>query len=56
MGIICCCEPIEDKEEKKEKLLEELERIYDNIPKYFIKMLLGDFNARIGRKSHKNQF
>jgi hypothetical protein len=28
----------------------ELERIFDKFPKYHMKILLGDFNAKVGRK------
>jgi len=46
-GIICCYWPTEDKQdEKKEEFLEELERAYDNIPRHYIKALLGDFNSK----------
>jgi exonuclease III len=29
---------------------EELEGVFDNFPKYHMKILLGDFNAKVGRK------
>jgi hypothetical protein len=29
----------------------ELERVFDKFPKYGMKILLGDFNANVGRKS-----
>jgi hypothetical protein len=28
----------------------ELERVFDKFPKYRMKILLGDFNANVGRK------
>jgi hypothetical protein len=38
--------PIEDKtDDVKDSFYEELERVFDKIPKYNIKILLGDFNA-----------
>jgi hypothetical protein len=43
--------PIEDKiDNVKDSLYEELERVFNNIPKYHIKILLGDFNAKVGRE------
>jgi hypothetical protein len=29
---------------------EELEHVFDKFPKYHIKILLGDFNAKVGRE------
>jgi exonuclease III len=41
----------EDKtEDVKESFYEELERVFDKFPKYHIKILLGDFNAKVGRE------
>jgi endonuclease/exonuclease/phosphatase family metal-dependent hydrolase len=34
----------------KGSFYEELERIFDKFPKYHMKILLGDFNAKVGRK------
>ena len=30
---------------------EELEQVFDNFPKYHMKILLGDFNAKVGREN-----
>ena len=30
-------------------LYEELERVFDHFPRYHMKLLLGDFNAKLGR-------
>ena len=30
---------------------EELEQVFDYFPKYHMKMLLGDFNAKVGREN-----
>jgi len=50
MGIICSYGPTEDgQDEKKEEFMEEFDRAYDNIQRHCIKLLLGDFNAKIGR-------
>jgi exonuclease III len=32
----------------KDSFCEELERLFDKFPKYHIKILLGDFNAKLG--------
>jgi hypothetical protein len=34
----------------KEKFCEELERVFHKFPKYHMKLLLEDFNAKIGRE------
>jgi hypothetical protein len=31
-------------------MYEELERVFDKFPKYHIKILLGDFSAKVGRQ------
>jgi hypothetical protein len=43
--------PTEDKtDEVKDSFYEELERVFDKFPKYHMKILLGDFNAKVGRE------
>lgn len=37
-------------EESKDKFYEDLECLYDQIPEYDTKILVGDFNAKIGRE------
>jgi exonuclease III len=45
------CAPTEDKiDDVKDKFYEEVERVFDKFPKYHIKILLGDFNAKMGRE------
>jgi hypothetical protein len=34
----------------KDNSYEELECVFDNFPKYHIKIFLGDFNAKVGRE------
>jgi len=42
--------PSEEKsEESKDSFYEELEHVFDHFPKYHMKILLGDFNAKVGR-------
>jgi hypothetical protein len=36
----------------KGSFYKELERIFDKFPKYRMKILLGDFNAKLGRGRH----
>ena len=33
------------------KFYEELEQVFDHFPKYNMKRLLGDFNAKVGREN-----
>jgi hypothetical protein len=43
--------PAEDKsDDVKDSLYEELERVFDKFPKYHMKILLGYFNAKVGRE------
>jgi exonuclease III len=35
----------------KESFYEELERVFDKFPKYHMKILLGDFNAKVGKEN-----
>jgi hypothetical protein len=43
--------PTEDKtDDVKHSFYEELERVFDKFSKYHIKILLGDFNAKLNRK------
>jgi hypothetical protein len=40
----------EDKtDDVKDSFYEELERVFDKFPKYHMEILLGDFNAKVGR-------
>jgi NAD dependent epimerase/dehydratase family enzyme len=34
----------------KDRFCEELERVFHKFPKYYIKILLGDFKAKVGRE------
>jgi exonuclease III len=41
----------EDKtDDVKESFYEELEHVFDKFPKYNTKIVLGDFNAKVGRE------
>jgi hypothetical protein len=43
--------PTEDKIDcVKDRFYEELEQVFDKVLKYHMKILLGDFNAKVGRK------
>jgi hypothetical protein len=35
----------------KDSFYEELERVFDEFPRYHMKILLGDFNAKVGREN-----
>jgi hypothetical protein len=43
--------PAEQKgDDSKDSFYEELEGVFDHFPKYRMKILLGDFNAKVGRE------
>jgi hypothetical protein len=43
--------PTEDKtDDVKDSFDDELERVFDKFPKYHMKILLGDFNAKVGKE------
>jgi len=43
--------PTEHKrDDSKDTFCEELEQVFDHFPKYDLKILLGDFHAKLGRK------
>jgi hypothetical protein len=39
----------------EDSFCKELEHVFDKFPKYHTKMLLGDFNAKVGREDIVNQ-
>ena len=44
--------PSEEKSDNsKDSFYEELEKVFDHFPKYVMKILLGDFNAKVGREN-----
>ena len=44
--------PSEDKSnDSKYSFYEELEQVFDHFPRYHTKILLGDFNAKVGREN-----
>ena len=44
--------PSEEKsDDSKDSFYEELEQVFDHFSKYHIKILLGDFNAEVGREN-----
>jgi exonuclease III len=43
--------PTEDKDyDIKDRFYEELEQVFDQFPRYHMKILLGDFNAKVVRE------
>jgi hypothetical protein len=43
--------PTENKSDHvKDNVYQELQRVFDKFPKYHMKSLLGDFNAKVGRE------
>jgi hypothetical protein len=48
--------PTKDKtDDVKDSFNEEVERVFDKIPKYYMKLLLGGFGARVTRKTFLNR-
>ena len=41
----------EKREELKDSFYEELEEVFDHFPKYHMKMILVDFNGKVGREN-----
>ena len=49
--IICVHAPTEEKDEiQKDDFYEDLERTYMKVPKHDIKVVMGDFNAKVGKE------
>jgi hypothetical protein len=42
----------EDKTDDAKDIYEELKCMFDKFPKYYTKILLRDFNAKVGRERH----
>jgi exonuclease III len=43
--------PTEDKiDDVKDSFYDELEQVFDKFPKYHMKILLGDYNTKVGRE------
>jgi len=40
----------------KDSFYEEVEEFFDHFPKYYMKILLGDFNAKLGRYFQANNW
>jgi endonuclease/exonuclease/phosphatase family metal-dependent hydrolase len=44
-------DPTEDKDDViKDNFYQELEEVFDQFPKYHMKIFMGDFNAKVGRQ------
>ena len=37
--------------DSKDRFYEKLEQVFDNFPKYYMKIPLGDFNVKVGREN-----
>jgi hypothetical protein len=42
--------PSEDKDYIKDNFYEELEQVFDHFHRYHMKIVMGDFNAKVGRE------
>jgi exonuclease III len=47
--------PNVDKDDIKDSFYEELEQVFDQFPRYHMKILVGDFNAKVEREDIFNQ-
>ena len=47
--------PNENSGDSKESFYEEVEQVFDHFPKYHMKILLGDFEAKVGGENIFNQ-
>jgi len=44
--------PSEEKsDDSKDSFYKELEKVFDHFPKYHMKILLGDFNTKVGKEN-----
>ena len=51
ISIICAHTPTEDKDDAvKENFYEILEMLYERCPQHNVKIVLGDFNAKVGKE------
>jgi len=41
----------EKSDDSKDRFYEKLEQVFDHFPRYHMKILLGDFNAKVGREN-----
>jgi len=47
--VLNVCAPSEEKsDDLRDSIYEELELVFGHFPKYHVKILLGDFNAKVG--------
>ena len=46
---------VEKSAESKDSFYEELEQVFYHFPKYYMKILLGDFNAKVGERRFSNR-
>jgi exonuclease III len=46
--------PTDDKDVIKDSFYEELKQVFDQLPRYHMKILMGDFNANVGREDFLN--
>jgi hypothetical protein len=49
-SIINAHAPTEDKDDEEDKFYLELETFYSQCPRHDIKIVLGDFNAKVGKE------
>jgi hypothetical protein len=45
---------VDKTDDVKDRFYEELEHVFDKFPKYHMKILLGDFNGKLGSEDFSN--
>jgi len=50
LSILNVYSPEDSKETEKDEFYERLTQIYESLPQYDVKIMLGDLNAQIGRE------
>jgi hypothetical protein len=45
-----CMHQLRGKSDSKDNVYEELEQVFCHFPKYYMKILLGEFDAKLGRE------
>jgi hypothetical protein len=48
----CSCSNKDKADDVKDSFYKELECVFDKFPKYHMKILFGEFNAKVGRQDN----
>jgi hypothetical protein len=51
ISIVCCYAPTEEADQQqKDEFYEKLDKSYEEIPQHDVRMIMGDFNAKVGKE------